>query len=72
MEENEDRLAAFLETHEDFAFAPALGFITQSGLLTDEGKTALASSVTPDGSVRLTPDKLRADGFFIAVLERAA
>jgi 16S rRNA (cytosine967-C5)-methyltransferase len=72
MEENEDRLAAFLETHEDFAFAPALGFMMQSGLLTDEGKTALASSVTPDGSVRLTPDKLRADGFFIAVLERAA
>jgi 16S rRNA (cytosine967-C5)-methyltransferase len=72
MEENEDRLAAFLETHEDFAFAPALGFMMQSGLLTDEGITALAPCVTPDSAIRLTPDKLRADGFFIAVLERAA
>ncbi|MFC2952754.1 RsmB/NOP family class I SAM-dependent RNA methyltransferase [Marinicaulis aureus] len=70
MEENEDRLAAFLETHGDFSRAPALSFIEQSGLSTEEGKTALSACVTPDGAIRLTPDKIRADGFFVAVMTR--
>ena len=69
-EENEDRLAAFLETHGDFSFAPALDFMEQSGVLTEEGKTALQACVTSDGAIRLTPDKIRADGFFVAVMIR--
>jgi 16S rRNA (cytosine967-C5)-methyltransferase len=71
MEENEDRLAAFLETHPDFTRAPALDFMDESGLLTEEGKAALAPCVTPESAIRLTPDKVRADGFFTAVLIRA-
>ena len=69
MEENEDRLAAFLEQHPQFERAPALGAMQQSGLLTDEGIAALGQCVTPEGAIRLTPDKIRADGFFVAVLE---
>ncbi|PQA85935.1 RsmB/NOP family class I SAM-dependent RNA methyltransferase [Hyphococcus luteus] len=71
MEENEDRLAAFLETHPDFTRAPALDFMDESGLLTEKGKAALAPCVTPESAIRLTPDKIRADGFFTAVLIRA-
>ena len=72
MEENEDRLAAFLETHQEFSRAPVLNFMEQSGLLTEEGKAALQPCVTPDGAIRITPDKIRADGFFVAALIKAA
>ena len=70
MEENEDRLAAFLETHTDYAHAPALAAAKASGLLTAAGEEALSDCVTPDGALRLTPDKIRSDGFFVAVLHR--
>jgi 16S rRNA (cytosine967-C5)-methyltransferase len=70
MEENEDRLAAFLRARPNFSKAPALDAVAASGILTDAGRAALQACVTPDGALRLTPDKLRADGFFIAVLER--
>lgn len=68
MEENEDRLAAFIADHPAFVLAPAMERITASGLLTDAGRNALAPCVTADGALRLTPDKLRADGFFVAAL----
>ncbi|WP_375203910.1 RsmB/NOP family class I SAM-dependent RNA methyltransferase [Hyphococcus sp.] len=71
MEENEDRLAAFLETQSEFSRAPALEFMEKSGLLIDEEKAALQPCMTPEGAVRLTPDNIRADGFFVAVLVRA-
>ncbi len=71
MEENEDRLAAFLDQHEDFARTPVLDAVATSGLLTDEGRAVLAPCVTDDGALRLTPDKLRGDGFFVAVLQRS-
>ncbi|WDI30726.1 RsmB/NOP family class I SAM-dependent RNA methyltransferase [Hyphococcus flavus] len=70
MEENEDRLAAFLNDHDEFVQVPALECILSSGLITDDGADILKTCVTPDGAVRLTPDKIRADGFFIAVLEK--
>ena len=70
MEENEDRLETFLDAHPDFAMMPALDEIAASGLLTDEGRIALAPCVTPEGALRITPDKLRGDGFFIATLKR--
>lgn len=72
MDENEDRLSAFLETHQEFSRAPVLNFMEQSGLLTEAGKAALQPCVTPDGAIRLTPDKIRADGFFVAALTKAA
>ncbi len=70
MEENEDRLETFLDAHPDFAMTPALDEIAASGLLTDEGRIALAPCVTPEGALRITPDRLRGDGFFIATLKR--
>ncbi len=70
MEENEDRLTAFLADHPAFALTPALDQISASGLLSDEGRAALEPCATPKGALRLTPDKLRADGFFVAILSR--
>ncbi|MEO1240403.1 MAG: RsmB/NOP family class I SAM-dependent RNA methyltransferase [Pseudomonadota bacterium] len=71
LEENEDRLAAFLAAASGFVQSQALESIEASSLLTPDGRGALTSCVTSDGAIRLTPDKLRADGFFIAVLQLA-
>mgnify|MGYP000436379281 CR=1 FL=1 len=70
IEENEDRLGAFLKELGGFGATSALDQVRASGLLTPEGEDALRSCVTPDGALRLTPDKLRADGFYIAVLTK--
>ncbi len=70
MEENEDRLGAFLSSHSEFSFTPALEKIGESGLLLREGKAGLEACVTPEGALRLTPARTRTDGFFIAVLKR--
>jgi 16S rRNA (cytosine967-C5)-methyltransferase len=70
MEENEDRLSVFLDQHKDFSFAPAIDAVKASGLLTEEGRQMISLCATPDRALRLTPDRIRADGFFIAVLER--
>ncbi len=70
-EENEDRLTAFLTERPDFKQVPALDPMAASGMLTETGRAALAPCVTPDGAIRLTPDKIRADGFFIAALQLA-
>lgn len=71
MEENEDRLEAFLKGHDEFSIIPAIDMISDSGLLTDEGQSVLKRCVTPEGNIRLTPDKVRADGFFISVLKKS-
>ncbi len=71
MEENEDRLTDFRKDHPDFTIIPALDQMTASGILTAEGRTALEPCVTPDTALRLTPQKIRADGFFIAALQLA-
>lgn len=71
IEENEDRLAAFLTERPDFELAATLDRIEASALLTEAGREALAACVTPGGAIRLTPDKIRADGFFVAVLQLA-
>lgn len=70
MEENEDRLAAFLESHPDFTLTPTMESVTASGLLTGEGAGTLQQCATKAGAIRLTPDVIRADGFFIATLMR--
>ncbi|AAK23598.1 RsmB/NOP family class I SAM-dependent RNA methyltransferase [Caulobacter vibrioides] len=57
-EENEDRVAAFLERHPEFTVKPiALDGVTH---------------VTPEGYLRLTPHRAGTDGFFAAVLQRAS
>jgi len=56
-EENEDRVAAFLDRHPEFTARPiALDGVTH---------------VTPEGYLRLTPHRAGTDGFFAAVLERS-
>ena len=70
MEENEDRLAAFLDAHPDFTPIPTLEKVRASGLLTKEGAALLKDCETPQGAIRLTPDTIRADGFFIEVVQR--
>ena len=71
IEENEDRLAAFFKKHPEFAAVPALDRVAASGLLSEKGRGVLGPCVTPEGALRLTPDKIRADGFFVAVLQLA-
>lgn len=58
-EEDEDRVAAFLESHPEFARQAA----------TDD--PALAKFLTPAGDLRLTPLTAGTDGFYVAVLEKA-
>jgi 16S rRNA (cytosine967-C5)-methyltransferase len=70
MAENEDRLTAFLLDHPEFKFAGALDRIEATGLVSDEGFQALASCQTAAGALRITPARLRADGFFVAVLAK--
>lgn len=70
MEENEDRLAAFLAAHPDFKFMPALGEMEKTGALTDAARAALGPCATADGALRMTPARIGADGFFVAVLYR--
>ena len=57
-EEDEDRVAAFLERHEGFARRPAVE------------QPELVERLTPEGYLRLTPRTSATDGFFVAVLER--
>jgi 16S rRNA (cytosine967-C5)-methyltransferase len=59
-EENEDRIAAFLDAQPAFTAAPA----SVSG--------ALAPFATPQGFLRLTPRSAGTDGFFAAVMRRSA
>jgi 16S rRNA (cytosine967-C5)-methyltransferase len=57
VEENEDRVAAFIECHPGFAATP----ITLDGV---------QEHITSQGYLRLTPKSAGTDGFFAAVLER--
>ncbi len=72
MEENEDRLALFLDTHKNFRLCPALPMMEKSGIVTEAGMAALRPCVTNEGSLRLSPARIGTDGFFVAVLERRA
>ena len=57
-EEDEDRVATFLERHPEFARRPATA------------DAALTSFLTADGDLRLTPRTSGTDGFYVAVLEK--
>ncbi len=58
-EENEDRVAAFVERHPGFSVKPiALAGVEQH--------------LTPEGYLRLTPHRAGTDGFFAAVIERGS
>jgi 16S rRNA (cytosine967-C5)-methyltransferase len=70
-EENEDQVAGFLQIAPEFSVAPALDAIAASDQASPEGLEQLRSHVTPDGFLRISPASGGADGFFVAVLERA-
>jgi 16S rRNA (cytosine967-C5)-methyltransferase len=72
MEENEDRITAFLAGHADFIQLSTIDAITSSGQATPEGLAGLTDHATPEGALRLSPLTAGTDGFFVAVLERAA
>ena len=57
-DEDEDRVAAFLERAPQFERRPA------------SDRADLADRLTPEGYLRLTPRTSSTDGFFVAVLER--
>jgi len=58
-EENEDRVAAFVERHPGFSVKP----ITLAGV---------EQHLTPEGYLRLSPHRAGTDGFFAAVIERGS
>ena len=70
-EENEDRIDAFLAEAPQFQAVSALGAVQASGLANPEGLQMLKERLTPAGALRLSPRSGGADGFFVAVLQRA-
>lgn len=60
-EENESQVEAFLARHADFHLVPAKAILTQLGIALETGDT-----------LRLDPARHGTDGFFAAILERAA
>ncbi|MCP2669965.1 RsmB/NOP family class I SAM-dependent RNA methyltransferase [Maricaulaceae bacterium EIL42A08] len=70
-DENEDRVANFLEGREDFTPVPASEAMAQSGRLADGAKERLAKLEGRFGAIQLTPLRTGTDGFYVCVLERA-
>ncbi|MEM6654147.1 MAG: RsmB/NOP family class I SAM-dependent RNA methyltransferase, partial [Pseudomonadota bacterium] len=68
VEEDEDRVDAFLAAHSEWRHDDAVASAAQSGLLTDEGLAVIRAAQGPNGSVRLTPRTAGTDGFFFAIL----
>ncbi|SDE55204.1 RsmB/NOP family class I SAM-dependent RNA methyltransferase [Rhodospira trueperi] len=66
--ENEDRVAAFLGGEAGTAFTP----VPIARAWTDAGLTAPCPVPESATALRLSPDRHDTDGFFVAVLERAA
>ena len=70
-EENEDRVAAFLEGREDFTPVPASAAMAASGRLAEGAQERLAQLEARFGAIQLTPRRTGTDGFYVCVLERA-
>lgn len=70
MEEDEDRVAEFLDAHAGFAQESAAQAAISSGLLTEEGARIVRAGQGAKGGVRLTPYRAGTDGFFFAVFRR--
>ncbi len=69
-DENEDRVAAFLEQRDDFTPVPASEAMAQSGRLAEGAKERLAKLEGRFGAIQLTPLRTGTDGFYVCVLER--
>ncbi|MFN3214608.1 MAG: RsmB/NOP family class I SAM-dependent RNA methyltransferase [Henriciella sp.] len=70
VEEDEDRVDAFLANAPGWVQEDAVEHARESGLLTDEGVAVIKAGQGPSGSVRLTPRSAGTDGFFFAMLRR--
>ena len=70
MEEDEDRVAAFLASHPDFSERNAAEAAIASGLLTEAGANTVLGGCARGTSVRLTPRRAGTDGFFFSVMAR--
>lgn len=70
VEEDEDRVDAFLTAHPDWRQEDAVQHAADSGLLTEQGVATIKAGQGPSGSVRLTPRSAGTDGFFFAVLRK--
>lgn len=68
IEEDEDRVAAFLKENAAFSQENAAEAVIASGLLTEKGEETVRRFTSPAGSVRLTPRRADTDGFFFAIL----
>lgn len=71
IEEDEDRVDAFLAAHEGWKSVDVVASASASGLLTEEGVAVIKAGQGPSGSVRLTPRTAGTDGFFFALLQRS-
>lgn len=71
VEEDEDRVDAFLAGRDGWTQEDAAAHSEASGLLTEEGLSVVRAGQGPSGSVRLTPKSAGTDGFFFAVLRRS-
>ena len=69
-EEDEDRVAGFLASHDGFSEINAAEEAIASGLLTDEGAATVKAGCANGTSVRLTPRRAGTDGFFFSVMVR--
>ena len=71
-EENEDRVAAFLEAFPAFSPVRASEAMAASGRLAEGAQARLAKLEARFGAIQLTPARTGTDGFYVCVLERAA
>ncbi len=70
MEENEDRLNAFLASEQAFTRLRVLDQVAATSLATASGLAAIAKCQTAEGALRITPARIGADGFYVAVMRR--
>ncbi len=68
IEEDEDRVDAFLQEHSGWSQEDAAQQAIESGLLTEFGAKTVKAGQGTAGSVRLTPLTAQTDGFFFAIL----
>ena len=72
VEENQDRVDAFLSRAAEFRQFPALEALRASGLLLEESEAHLERFANSKGALQLTPVRLRCDAFYIAAMRRSA
>jgi len=73
-EENEEVVAKVLNEEPSAGVVPMQGRIEEmkeEGILVADGLERLATSITPEGALRLLPGMLGTDGFFVALLKKA-